>query len=325
VSRGPLRRGAARVCGPALASELKEGNEMKQRKMKQTIMMGWSVALVLAAGLSIHAATASATLPEVGRCLPTSSGIGGRYKDGGCTVKAGKRKEVFTGGYEWTALVGEGFLKPMTMIGSLAFETSAGKRIECTELGGRSHAELLGSRGAKTPLWRLHGCTSEGMECKSQEATEAGEIENEYAFFEAPSEEGVLPPGWEGKLGFIEDRGAPSPVVGLSYKIKNDERLFNPVVCRGALGTVWIGGDRKGGDSFIGKVEPVNQMTSELTETLSESSAGIQNPTKFEGKASDVLEAFVENHWEPVAIVATFKYEVEEGAENLKLEIKASP
>ena len=271
---------------------------------------------------ALAAAGASAKLPEWGKCQATGGGTGGKYSDAGCTVKAHKKKGVYTGGYEWTTLAGEFQLRPMALAGTLVFETTAGKKIECTGLAGESHAELRGASGALTPLWELEGCQSEGQGCKSEMAFSEGEINNTYAWYGEPAEEGGPTPGWTGQLGFIA-KGGPSPVVGMAYTVKNDERLFEPVVCHGAIGTVWIGGAPKGGDSFISAIAPVDQMSTEYTETYSSSAPGVQNPTKFAGGKRAMIEAFLENHWEPVAINGTFHYLTEESGQ--PIEIKAIP
>lgn len=278
--------------------------------------------LLVVIALAVTAATASARLPEWGKCKPTESGKGGRYADPGCTVKT-PAKGSRSGGYEWTPLGEEFQLRPMSLVGTLTFETKAGKKIQCTTLESESHAMAVGPRGARTPLWELDGCTSEGRECDSQLSFHKGEINDLYAWFEEPAEEGDPVPGWEGQLGFVEGKGGPSPVVGLAYTIKNHERLFEPVICLGPIGTVWLGGERKGGNAFIGAISPVDQMTGEFTETLSQSAPGIQNPTKFQGHKPAVIYAFLEDHWEPVAITATFQYLAEEGEADL--EIKAMP
>ena len=64
-------------------------------------------------------------------------------------------------------------------------------------------------------------------------------------------------------------------------------------------------------------------MTSEFTQTYSESAPGVPSVANFEGKNPVSLEAFLHGHWEPVAMTATFENEVEFGEEP-PMEIKAT-
>jgi hypothetical protein len=228
---------------------------------------------------------------------------------------------VLNGGFEWTSLQERSALEPLRNEGPVVFETKAGKKIECTEASGRAFATNLLTRG--TPRWQFDGCRSEGLECHSNVAPILGEINNEYAYREAPSEPGQPVPGWIPHLGFIE-KSTVSPIVGLSYKVKNLERLFEPIVCKGALGTVWLGGSKVGGNAFISHIAPLDEMSTTFTQTYAQSAPGVQSPTHFQFHSVEGLQAFLENHWEPVALTATFTFQVEEG-EAPPLEIKALP
>jgi hypothetical protein len=287
-------------------------------------ILGLAAAVACVSALAL-AATAFAHLPELGRCQALEAGTGGKYSDAGCTVHAKRKHGVPTGGYEWAPLSetinsgGRETPEQLQMTGSMVFETAAGNKIECAEMSVEATVTYTGAQSAKTPLWQFENCSAEGQPCRNSHAPEEGEINNEYAWFEESPEEGVPIPGWRGRLGFIS-KGA-SPVVGVDYTVLNDELLFEPTVCKGLIGTVWIGGGRKGHDSFISRIEPLNEMTSRFTETYTESAPGIQSDTKLGGHNS-WLEAFIENHWERVALSGTFTYGFERGEE---LEIKAIP
>lgn len=291
--------------------------------MRHVKVLALCLGAVLVLGVfSATTAWGKETLPAWGKCEPTAESTGGKYINSGCTEKATKHKGLNLGGYEWHPLEGQFNLEPMRLVGALTFETQAGKKIECTE-EGRNYSRLIGPSGARTPLWQFEACTSEGEECHSEFGEEPGEISNEYAWREHSHVEGVPNPGWVGQLGFVEGKGTANPVVGFSYTVKNDETLFNPVICKGPIGTVWLGGYEKDGDGFISVIAPVNQMTGEFTETFSESSPGTQSVTKLHGAKKDVIYANLEGHWEPVAIKAVFRDITEEGDEDL--EIKATP
>ncbi len=266
-------------------------------------------------------ATSASALPEWGKCEPAANG---HYSDAGCTVKAGKH-----GSYEWTQNEEHLHGGPMVLEGTFVFETAAGKKIECTEgMSEKSHVLIAGKNAEKTPNWKINGCESEGQICETPFAPIAAQINNNYEWGERleneqEEEEGAPTPGWTGKLGFLEGKGGASPIVGIAYTPKNGERLLVPIVCDGDIGTVWIGGYSKGGNTLLASLEPVDQMTTKFTERLKESAPGIQSPTHFQQHRTQTLDAFVENHWEPVALVATMTWEVEEGEE--ALEIKAKP
>lgn len=298
--------------------------------MRRIKMLGATVLAACVVG-AVFAGVAAARLPEWGTCSAEPANHG-RYQDAGCVVKAPHRHGVATGGYEWHALTGEVLSGPRNtpeeekLIGSITFETAAGKKIECPTATVNLHIALVGQT-AITPQWEFRECSSEGQPCGNEHAPTVEEIDNRFSWREeAPTEENEegeeVPtgpvPGWRGQLGFIT-KGA-TPIVGIDYSVLNDERLFEPTRCFGPIGTVWIGGGKHGNNGFVGRLEPVNQMTSTFTETYRESAPGLQDPTKLRHKS--VLEAFIQNHWEPIAITATFEYGFEEGQE---LEIKATP
>jgi hypothetical protein len=274
-------------------------------------MLGASLLVAFALSV-VFASGAAAKLPEWGRCVATASGKEGGYSDPGCTVKTPK-KGPRSGAYEWAPITHT----PLHMTGGeVVFETEAGATIRCAGVGNGSRA-TVGGNGAQTPFWQFNGCQAEGVECNTGFAYPE-EIVDTYAFYEEPEEPGEPTPGWEGKLGYLSGKGSATPSVGLLFKVKNEERLFEPVVCQGPIGTVWIGGNSAGGNSFMEEVTPVNTMTHSFTETLRESAPGVQAPGNFEGRKPRHLEALVLNHWEPVAIAATFEDETELGGLELK-------
>jgi hypothetical protein len=293
--------------------------------MKRRIFLGAFAISVIVACTGGAVATA-AKLPEWGQC---SAQANGRYRDAACIQRAHVTKEgVPTGSYEWHALesriISGARSTPQSfrLVGTMTFETRAGKKITCSALNEASEIDVKGPKGAGTPLWEFANCESEGRRCEGDHAPRAGEINNFYAWFEEPGEPGEPVPGWTGLFGFVARNGV-APEVGLTYTVLNKERLFEPVKCEGPIGTVWIGGAPKGNDSFASYVEPVNQMSGEFKQRFVESSPGVQQPARFLGQLTkNTTEAFLENHWEPVAISGTFEFGFE-GAE--VYEIKASP
>jgi hypothetical protein len=283
------------------------GQVLQLRKMGLGLLAACAI-------LAVGASASQAEKVEWGKCVATA---GGKYTDPGCTEKAEHKRGVYLGGYEWEAREGRVHLEPMHLVGDVKFETAAGARIECSVLGSESDFTGHGPDKAETPFWEFLECESEGQPCSSNNSLETGEINDKFAF----REEGEPTPGWNGKLGFISGKGSKTPVVGVMYQVRNHERAFEPVACEGPIGTVWIGGSRKGGDSFISTIGPVNETTRNFTQTYSESAPGVQSPASFEGKKPVHLEAFLGGHWEPVAMTAEFHYELEPEEE---WEIKAT-
>jgi hypothetical protein len=270
--------------------------------MRYVRMLGLCLLAVFALG-AIMAAGASAKLPEFGKCQ--SVGTGGKYTDAGCTVKAHPQQ----GAYEWepasatNAFSGE----EMALANGFTFETASGEKIECQGFRRDSYIPFV-LNGAKTPLWELKGCISEEQECSTLSIGSDPEIISNALDW---LEEGR---NWTGRLGFVE---RPN-VVGLSFKANNTEasepeHFFTAIACEGSIGTVLIGGERKGSNAIIGTLGPINAMTNEyqLTYSESESKPGVASPLRFAHKKPVQLRAFVHNHWENIALSAEIEIETE--------------
>lgn len=270
-------------------------------------------------------ASAAQTLPEWGRCRATATGSGGGYSDAGCVVRAGKHHGVRDGAYEWFPMRSGArvVLGPMTLGGPARFQTAAGKTVECSSSQSTGALRPEGPSALRTPLWELRGCQSEGQECHSQMAAGLGEITNSYEVEEEPAEAGDPEPGWVGHLGYVT-RSKVAPTVGVIYTTDDHERMIPPVVCTARIGTIWFGGYPKRPTSFIAVVGPLDTMTQQFTETYTESAPGVQSPERLAGHLPRKLLALTKSHWEPLAISATFRYEVE-GGEGEGLEVKAIP
>jgi hypothetical protein len=292
-------------------------------------MLGVCVVAAFAVAAVAAACASAAKLPEWGKCEATAGNTGGMYADAGCTVPVKKVNGGYLGGYEWTSnlshhqtpeLVGSNGRGATT--GSWTFETAAGTKIECSGLGRESETRLLAPKNQRTPLLEFEECKSAGAgggECGTPDASifgEEGDITNNPEWFEEEIEPGVIP-GWASSLGFIAGKDTSTPTVGVTYGARNrGEKLFEPVVCKSnELGTVWIGGERKGGNSFISTISPVDQMSATYTQVSNESAPGVQSPERFQTGKQHVLQAFIHGHWEPLAITGHITYELEEPVE----------
>jgi hypothetical protein len=275
--------------------------------------------LILLAGLP---ALAYATAPQWGRCEAPVAGGPARYEDAGCTQRAHRGPNGHVGRYEWHPLLAHQrlVLNQLALESAVRFQTANGVLIECSSVGPEGEQRPNGPKGALTPLWELEGCEAEGQECHSFAAALLGEIGTLFQWLEEPVQLGGPTPGWTGRLGWI----SRNPVkVGIQYTANNHERLLDPISCRGSLGIVSIGGDPRQTQAIIATVTPLNTMTSQITETYSQSSPGRPDPSKLEHHGPATAIAFIERTSEQIAISATFRYQLEGG--HRQLELRALP
>lgn len=263
------------------------------------------------------APAAAASPPQWGTCKRVTVAITAaarRFSDPGCTVRTNAR----AGAYEWEAL-GAGRVVALahpTLEGAVRFQTRAGRTIECSALGPESMAQPDGAKRALTPLWELQGCESGGVECHTTTSFALGEINNFYQWFEEPAEPLQSKPGWSGRLGWISRSGGR---VGIEYLANNHEPLFDPISCGGALGMLRIGGDGHKRTSIVATVTPVDVMTGEIEETYAEAEPGVPLPAGLQHRPHAGATAFLEGHWEPIAISAVFRYRVDSGPGTIEI------
>ena len=278
-----------------------------------------TAALAVAVALALLACPAAAHgLPEWGQCTAAEGQTPGRYVDPGCTTRRPKGTRHDPGGYVWTPL-GDGRRLNLRLVSTAVpprFETRAGATIECGTLGGESFARAEGPSNAATPLWEMKQCHSGSRECHTGTTGTLGEINDFYAWLEEAAEPGRPPPGWRGRLGWI-DRA--SSRVGIQYTTANRERLFDPISCAAPLGTVWVGGEPGRESSIIAAIAPVDTMTSLVTETYAQSAPGVPQPMRLAHHRAAMLGAFLENRWEPVALTASLTYQVESSSGEIEI------
>lgn len=291
--------------------------------MRRVRMVGLCLVAVLAVA-GVASASASAVLPEWGGCEAKAEG---RYEDAACTVVTHHRRT--NGHYEWYtgAAFAEGYgvegYRFFPVIGPTSFETTGGKTIACSGGNGESRIELGNAPNeVKEILLTFTGCESEGRECASPQQLEGpGGITN---YQQWGNEEAL-----RGKLVFVAGRGTGSPTVGLtleSFDNKSEtaeQRRLLTAICQGAIETVWLGQGRKGGNRLISLITPVDEMTTDFTQTFSESAPGIQSPSTAEHGPERYLQEFLNHKWERSAWVSSFEDISEEEAP--PIEIKARP
>jgi hypothetical protein len=297
--------------------------------MRYLRMLGIGLVAMFALG-AIGVSSASAFKPELGKCGPIEivneetgehefPGIGGKYSDQSCLVKAAVKghgeSKVYQGAYEWKPLSEKTgvIVNPATT--TVTLETTSGNRIECSDVREENTSVTFLGNAGRTPLWIFEGCQSEEKPCTTGSiGSLPGAISNGLAWLE---EEGR---NWTGRFGYLTGKGTPEPLVGLEYTSNNletgeAEPFFTPISCEGSIGTVLLGGDKEhgshkeGDNSFIGTFGPVNTMTHDYTITYEESAPGVPTVEHFETGSNHSLRAFIHNGWERVAIEATMTFE----------------
>src|SRR2546426_6212188 len=116
--------------------------------MRRTKVIGWGLALACACGL-ISAASASAELPELGRCVKVAGT--GAYTRSNCLPLS----KTHTGEFEW--LPGPDENKAFKLkLSQPTFETVNGRKIGCAFLF--ANGEFTGAKSEKISEVVLQGC-----------------------------------------------------------------------------------------------------------------------------------------------------------------------
>jgi hypothetical protein len=247
--------------------------------MRAIKMLG---ACMLVAGvIGVAATSASASLPEIGRCVPQS---GGEYIGKSCLTKSSPGK----GTYEWkpgpgangtfVIEIGEVILKTVKPPAGESIKVSCG------------FSELIGEwTGPKTALINFvgQGCLNDttAKPCQSN-PTQKAEISTISVF------EGMeTKKPFEGELGFIQNAETKTGQrVGLDLKPKSGEKEIISFTCgepaRGEIpGEQW-----KLEGSVIGRVKPIDLMKTSIS-AYYKAVNGIQSPEMFEGGVKDTIIA----------------------------------
>jgi len=238
---------------------------------------------------AVLAASASASKPEWGKCVPIANG---KFSNAGCTEKA---KD---GGWEWLAGTKYINARHFTSVGGEAeLNTTAGISTHCTS--ETAEGELSGTKNVSNVEVTFQGCRANllNLQCTGGDI----EIGEEGIKFTNPGE--IKTSRLKGTLGYISGKETESPVVGVSLTPEQKKGLFAGFICSNTL-VVHVGPFGKGGNSIIGQIGPVNVMSNEATQTYTQvqeeyepeegvkafRNTGVQVPTSFEGKPKDTLE-----------------------------------
>lgn len=241
--------------------------------MKRIVRMAGSmVACALIGGVAVG--TASAELPEFGRCVEVAPKTG-EYAGKSCLTPApGKGK--------WTFLPGAGEKKKFTAEVELAtLKTTGGKEIACQS--GESEGEYTGVKTVAVSKLVFKNCVIAGAKTFFE-----GFCQNIGAFRgEVTASELV------GELGYI--RSGEKPRAGLDFKPKLGKALAT-FECGGAneltergMGT---GTPLETEGSVIGRVTIIDKMVQDNIVKF-QAKGGAQIPEQFEGGGRDTLVTLV--------------------------------
>jgi hypothetical protein len=244
---------------------------MRMRLLGMGLFGALLASLVIAAGASAGEYNLK-TLPEIGRCKD----VGGHSEFRGrkCTLSS-----PGTGRFEWFSGPGPKPGFSGTIKGGSQFTAAGapGASLVCGTV--EIHGEYTGPKNLKVTSLVFQGCHGPEGECQTGAGSTAGEI---------VAEELV------GELGYISH---PKKLkLGWDLKPASGSNLAK-FECGGTI----VGGKSLGGGasrevqgSVIGKIEPIDKMTSEplLKQELAKKSTA-QFPERFEGGVKDTLSMIV--------------------------------
>jgi hypothetical protein len=227
----------------------------------RSMRMLW-IGLAAAIAMGAIAASASAALPEFGRCIPAAEPKTGEYIGPKCGAKQAEHHGA------WDFAPGPGAKPKFSGTGEkVSLETTGKLKIVCA--AATFDGEYTGAK-TETVTIDLIGCVNGTQKCESNPAKE-GEIETQAL---------------EGTLGFIH--GGEKPVVGLDIAPKAPSTNFVLFQCgklpETSITTATVEG------SLIAPVKPLTTMAEEFKLPYKVLS-GKQAVQQFEGGVKDTLTA----------------------------------
>ena len=234
----------------------------------------WACCVLFGLSLSVVAASsATAALPELGRCVPAEETMEGKktvhhgaFSNHGCT----KVNATHTGKYEWLPGPGPEGKAFTGHLAAPAFETNGGIRIECGS--GHVEGEYTGAKTATITKLELTTCVS---------GTPAKFCQTELAVPDVIKNVGNL----EAELGPL---GGAKSFAG--WDLKSGTPVFLTFTCgdKGEVESVntiegsVIGPIHTGGRSYFNRMNKTGLVRYKQT-------AGVQLPEAFEGGSKDTL------------------------------------
>ncbi len=233
--------------------------------MRRTKAIGWGLALACSCGL-MTAASASAELPELGRCVKVTAGTGA-YTRANCLPLS----KTHTGEYEWLPGPGGNRAFKQTMSNPV-FETVNGNKLVCAFVF--VEGEFTGPKTEKISTVVGEGCNLVGAKLSCQTSPlEKGFIESTIPLI--------------GDLGPIPGGINPAnPHLGWDLKPESGSKIIEFGCGEGKAGVPVDTVELQG--SVIGRVIKTNLMQTTFTVTYKQEH-GIQIPEAFIGGEKDTL------------------------------------
>lgn len=311
--------------------------------MRHLRILGLCLLAASAVGV-FTAGTASAALPEWGKCVKVPFEVNGKVKTKGKFANSNCTEAQAGGEYE--------FLKGTSGISNAEFtarqtsekaelETAQGIGVTCD--GTEAHGSLAGTKEVVGVEVTFTGCELGALNFSCEGSFESFERGKQYGYEFTEGE--IITRGLKGRLGYISGKGTSEPKVGLELAPEEKGGLFAEFGCgaRDQFGqnpvlVVRVGSkEKKGsGDSIISPINPVNTMGTALEQTYAsqevtnengerERVRGHQEPEKFETGPKDTLEseasdAYGTLGWTAASQIETLSTSLNSGEE---LEIKA--
>ena len=245
--------------------------------------------------LAVATATASAALPEWGKCVKFINQHGipvGKFADAACT----KQTEVpKTGEFEWMKAPGSIPNPEFTSSGGVTELQADGISTVCKG-GETATGALSGNKEVSDVEVIFENCGTEfgHLVCGNGIGPPLGE----------EPEGQIRTRRLKGRLGFISGKGTETPSVGLVLEPEELHGLFAEFLC-GPL-VIRVGqfpgfnGPKpekagEGGNTLIGTITPVDEMAASQVQAYKthEEEKGIQEPSALEGGPPDYLETEV--------------------------------
>jgi hypothetical protein len=272
----------------------------KGDEMKGIRTAGACLLASLAIGAIAASSATASSLPEAGHCVRVTLGAGA-YSSGACITHAKPGK----GAFEWTPV--SSTEKPtFSGSGTETTLTTVGRpTIKCID--ANITGEYTGPKTASVQI-EFQGCTTPtGAQCQS--------VTNPNN----QSEIKTFP--LEAELGFIKNElreGKFIVAVGLDLKPQPPLTSLAEYECAGSAETAHLEG------SVIGKVTPINKMTTVMNLAYLATKAGEQKVQQFEGGPMDTLSTtFTEGIETKGSGASSLSIKEEKGINAAPLEIKA--
>ncbi len=255
---------------------------------------------------AVASASASAALPEWGKCVKLPATIKGKEKKAGTGKFANSNCTEATTGGEFEFVKGTSGFEGGTEFTNTAtsskvsLETSFGISVNCT--GQTARGNLSGTKEVTDVTVTFTGCVASLAEfaCENAFAEDEGE-EGNFHYIKGE----ITTFGLKGKLVYISGAGTPSPSVGLQLEPEEKKGWFAFFGCgpggahplpaiKSVVGRKPHG--ENGGDKVVSPITPLNTMGTETTQKYEikkvenpethelENEKGVQEPSEINGK-----------------------------------------